>query len=80
MVYKNTWMDRHIAAVGWTPMGRGPMGANVSYAEFNSSGPGANPGRRAAFSRQLTAAEAAKWTVGAVLQGWVPSASPPLPL
>ena len=76
VLYKNTWMDKHIAAVGWTPMGRGPMGANVSYAEFNSSGPGANPARRAAFSRQLTAAEAAKWTVGAVLQGWVPSTSP----
>ena len=77
VVYKNTWMDKHIATAGWSGVGRMPM-QNVSYAEFNSSGPGADPGKRASFSKQLTAAEAAEWTVERVLQGWVPPTQPPL--
>lgn len=77
VVFKNTFMDRHIAPAGWTcdKYTCNEM-QNVSYAEFNSTGPGANPSKRAAFSKQLTAAEADEWTVERVLQGWVPPKQP----
>ena len=79
VVYKNTWMDKHISALGWSS-GRGMPTANLTYAEFNSTGPGANPSKRAKFSKQLTAAEAAEWTVERVLQGWLPLTAPPAAL
>ena len=86
--YKNVWMDDHIAAYGWGDWGHGcsaqPGGGascrsdrqcwcqNVSYAEYNSSGPGAAPGARVKWSAQLTAAKAQRLTPGSVLGGWVP--------
>ena len=75
VVYKNTWMDRHISPEGWTnSKGRLSM-AHVYFAEFNSSGPGANPTKRK-LSKQLSESEAAEWTVERVLGGWLPPAAP----
>lgn len=44
------------------------------YAEFNSTGPGANPSRRVWWSKQLGTQEAASWTRESVLRGWDPVA------
>jgi pectinesterase len=46
------------------------------FAEFNSTGPGANPGKRVKWAKQLTKDEAGKITIESVLGGsdaWNPS-------
>eukprot|EP01051_Picozoa_sp_SAG22_P013009 SAG22_NODE_1411_length_4480_cov_1.789137_1_plen_239_part_00 len=77
VIYKDCWMDDHIAAAGWSAGRSVDDTANLTYAEFNSSGPGANPTKRAPFSHQLTAAEAEVWTAARVLDGWQPPAEAP---
>ena len=71
-------MDSHISPQGWgTSMSGCPPTApecpNITFAEHNSSGPGADPRRRVRWSRQLSAAEMGRFSVGRVLGGWVPS-------
>ena len=58
----NTFMGPQIVPTGWLEwMHNGePSLPTVSYAEYNSSGSGANPDARDSHARQLTAAEAAK--------------------
>ncbi|MEH3158843.1 MAG: pectinesterase family protein [Sphingomonas taxi] len=71
-------LDGHIKREGWTAMGfTDPAGirrmlepTEARLFEWKSTGPGAGdplPGRR-----RLTDAEAAAFTQGAILQGWVP--------
>jgi len=53
-----------------------PSLPTVTYAEYNSSGPGAAPQARDAHARQLTATEASKLGVKRLLAGddrWNPS-------
>lgn len=81
VVYVNAWMDRHIASTGWNSWynrcsGDAATCADIFYAEFNSSGPGANAAGRVSWSHQLTADEAAAWTVTSVLHGWTPPEPP----
>ena len=73
VIYTNSWLGEHIAAEGWTSTGthNTPLD-NVTYAEFNSSGPGSNPTSRVSWSFHLNESEAAKWTPTRVLQGWQP--------
>lgn len=81
-VFKNCTMGPGLGAVGWSdwehgctaakPGTQGTWCAPLLYAEYNSTGPGANPAGRAWWSKQLTAAEAASWTPSAVLRGWQP--------
>eukprot|EP01052_Picozoa_sp_SAG31_P059564 SAG31_NODE_18848_length_620_cov_1.197697_1_plen_172_part_10 len=74
VVFLDTWLDDHIPAAGWT-LGKPPYpSANLTFAEHNSSGPGARPSRPAP-ARVLGATEAAGWTVGRVLKGWNPQIS-----
>ena len=52
----------------------------VSYAEFENSGPGANPTQRDAHTRKLTPAEAAQYDARRFLAGadrWDPTARRP---
>lgn len=46
-------MDKHILPVGWHNWGKKEAEKTVTYAEYESSGSGANPKKRASFSRQL---------------------------
>ena len=76
-VYKSCWMDSHIAAQGWLVKGITDA-ANITFAEYNTTGPGARQSR-AKPGVVLTAEQAAKWTQAAVLKGWdphVPSQQP----
>jgi pectin methylesterase-like acyl-CoA thioesterase len=79
VIFLNTEMGGHIMPAGWfewksAPTPRLPM---ATYAEFDSTGPGANPKEREPYSKQLTAEEAKKYETKAYLagsDGWDPTA------
>jgi len=78
VVFMNTYMGPRIVPAGWLEWVHNgvPSLPTVFYAEYNSSGPGANPEARDSHSRQLTAAEAAKLGVKKFLAGddnWNPT-------
>ncbi len=70
-------IEAPVIPAGWTEwlrFGR-PSLPTAYYAEFDSSGPGANPAAREPHSHQLTTQEAARWFPGRVLaggDGWNP--------
>lgn len=78
VIYMNTKMGAHIVPAGWSdwksaPAPRLPM---TTYAEFHSSGPGANAAAREKWSKQLTKAETKKYEAKAFLagaDGWDPA-------
>jgi pectinesterase len=72
-IYLNCEMSDIVRPAGWNDWGKSH--ATIRYAEYRSTGPGANPTNRAEWSRQLTSAEAKKITLGNVLggaDGWNP--------
>lgn len=81
-VYIACWMDDHIGARGWDRMSMtDSTGSRIwwepgsaRFYEYHSTGPGAvaSPARR-----QLTGAEASRYAVDVVLDGWRPPASLP---
>jgi pectinesterase len=80
VIYLNCWMGLQISKDGWSPWKAAPNRIyTVRYAEFNSTGPGANPDSRVKWSEQLSAEEVGAITIEAVLGGgdhWNPSYSP----
>ena len=73
----NCEMGAHIRPAGWDNWRNPDNEKTARFAEFNSTGPGANPTQRASWSRQLGKDEAGKITVEAVLAGsdrWNPLA------
>jgi pectin methylesterase-like acyl-CoA thioesterase len=80
VVYLNTWMGAHIVPAGWREWHPGETDflATASYAEFQSSGPGADPSRREPHSSQLTPQQAEKFEPENFLRGsdgWNPVAA-----
>ena len=69
-VFLNCELGEHIRPEGWQDWNK-PHG-HFYYGEYNSYGPGANPGARAYFSHQLTEAEAAEYTVENIFKDWEP--------
>ena len=57
---------------GWNNWKNPANELTVRYAEYNSSGPGANPVARVKWSKQLTAEEASKYTLKSILGEWDP--------
>ena len=79
VTYLNCEMGDHIKPEGWNNWGRSDNEKTARYAEYHSTGPGANPAARVKWSRQLTDAEAASYTVGNILRGaddWNPAVQP----
>lgn len=79
VTYLNCEMGAHIKPEGWNNWGKAENEKTARYCEYNTTGPGANPGKRFKWTRQLTADEAAKITIPAVLGGedhWDPSLDP----
>ncbi|HEX8916202.1 MAG TPA: pectinesterase family protein [Humisphaera sp.] len=62
-------MGDHVRPEGWDNWGKASNEQTARYAEHNSTGPGANPAKRVAWSRQMGKDEAAKISVRAVLGG-----------
>ena len=75
VVYLNTEMGGHIVPAGWENW-KNPENEKTAYfAEYNSTGLGANPKGRVAWSHQLTAKEAKQYTLRVIFaasEPWVP--------
>lgn len=69
VTYMNCEMGDHIKPEGWNNWRNSTNELNARYAEYNSTGPGANPDNRFKWTRQLTKEEAGKITVESVLGG-----------
>jgi len=69
VVYINTELPANVIPQGWNLWGRSGETAQAYYAEFKSTGPGANPGARAPWSHQLTAQQAAQFSPRVFLAG-----------
>jgi pectinesterase len=77
VVYLNTELPANVIPEGWNLWGRGGETPQAYYAEFHSTGAGANPAARAAWSHQLTEREAKQYEPRAFLAGkdhWNPEA------
>ncbi len=76
VAFINCWMGNHIKPEGWNNWGKEANEQTARYAEYNSTGPGANPDQRAKWAKQLTKDEADKITVESALggtDGWNPT-------
>lgn len=75
VVFLNTEMGAHIISTGWGNW-KNPENEKTAYfAEYNSTGPGANAKGRVAWAHQLTKAEAKQYTLKAIFaasEPWVP--------
>ena len=77
VVYINTDLCADVTQQGWNSWGKTPGTPQAWYAEFNSTGPGANPAARVPWSHQLNATEAEQFKPKAFLAGsdhWDPEA------
>lgn len=68
----NCHMDAHIQAVGWHNWDNPNNEKTAYYAEFQSSGPGANPSNRANWSHQLSKEEASEYRLSKIFGIWNP--------
>ena len=78
VIFMNTEMGAHIQPEGWSDWQSAPVPRlpTATYAEFNSSGPGANASARESLSKQLTKDEAKKYETKVYLagaDGWDPT-------
>ena len=79
VVYLNTWMDAQILPAGWREWHPGETDylPTSTYAEYRSSGPGANQSQREPHSRRLTGEQAGKFAPRVFVRGsdgWNPGA------
>ncbi|RAL13941.1 putative pectin methylesterase [Aspergillus homomorphus CBS 101889] len=67
-VYLNSYLDKHINAAGWQQWSTSsPNTEFVTFGEFNNTGPGAWSSSRVSYATNLTATQAASYT----LSSWV---------
>lgn len=74
-IWINCYMGDHIKQQGWHNWNKPEAERTTFYAEYNSSGPGAD-GNRVAWSKKLTKTQAMKFTKEEVLKGndnWNPT-------
>jgi pectinesterase len=75
VAFINCEMGEHIKPAGWHNWGNVTNETTARYAEYDSTGLGANPDKRVKWAKQLTAAEAENYTPQKVLKGqdgWSP--------
>jgi pectinesterase len=75
-VYLKCNLGKHILPAGWDNWRDAANEKTAYYAEYQSTGPGANPTARAKWSHQLTAKEAKRYTLEHIFGGaapWIPS-------
>lgn len=71
VVFLNTQIDAPVIPAGWLEWPRFgvPSLPTAFYAEYNSTGPGADPATREPYAHLLSAAEAARWNPERFLAG-----------
>jgi pectinesterase len=72
VTFLHTSMSAAIRPEGWHTWNDNGSEKTARYAEWQSSGPGANPAARVPWSSQLTDAQAGAITPGQLLGGWNP--------
>ncbi|MBN1865930.1 pectin esterase [Candidatus Sumerlaeota bacterium] len=68
VVYLDCWMDECVRPEGWDNWRSPDKEKTAYYAEYKSTGPGANPEARVQWSHQLTEDEAARFATAKFLQ------------
>ncbi|MGF1923848.1 MAG: pectinesterase family protein [Bacteroidia bacterium] len=71
-VFLNCDMGKMIKAEGWNNWGKEANEKTAFYAEYGSTGPGANAKARVAWSHQLNQAEIKEYTMEKIFNGWDP--------
>jgi len=66
-VFLNCQMGKHIKPQAWDNWNNTEAETTSFFAEFQSTGEGANPNKRASWSHQLTPKQAKKYTPEAIL-------------
>jgi len=69
VVFIRTQMGAHIIAVGWDNWRNPENEKTAFFAEYQSTGPGANNSARAAWSHQLSDSQVKKYTIKNILSG-----------
>ena len=69
VVYINTQLPADVIPDGWNVWGKTDSAPRAYYAEFHSTGPGANAAARVSWSHQLTARQAAQFRPREFLAG-----------
>jgi pectinesterase len=69
VVFINCWMDAHIKPEGWDNWRDPAREKTARFAEYRSTGPGANPSARVPWSRQLNAAQIQPFATRTFLRG-----------
>lgn len=80
VIYLNCLLDSHIRPEGWLNWSGTDNYLTATYAEYNSTGPGANPSMRVSWSSQLAAGDIAPFDVKTFLagaDGWDPAVFQP---
>jgi pectinesterase len=72
VTYINCRMDKHIIPGGWDNWKNPANELTARFAEYKSSGSGANPDARVKWSKQLTDEEVKKFTLKNILGDWNP--------
>jgi pectinesterase len=70
-VYINCKLGKHIKPIGWHNWGSTEKEKTAFFAEYNSSGEGANTEERAKWSHQLTSEQAKEYTPENILGDWI---------
>jgi len=73
VTYLNCWLDKHILSEGWNNWKNPANELTARFSEFNSTGPGANTTGRVPWSKQLTEAQAANFTLQKIFGTWYPA-------
>lgn len=77
-IFIRTDMGGHILPAGWDNWDNAANEKTVLYAEYGSTGAGANSSKRVGWSKQLTASEARQYTLATIFSApsaWVPTAA-----
>ena len=72
VVFMHTFLGDHIRPVGWKHWNDERNPESAFYAEYDNSGPGFTPERRADWSHQLTRAQTRRYTAENIFDGWNP--------
>lgn len=71
VVFIECELGKHIRPEGWHNWNKPETEQTAYYAEYKCSGPGADPGQRVSWSRQLSEDEAKQYTPENILGPWI---------